>query len=132
MPQELVFVKKQPNFDNYFKSTKGEVGNYIHSNLGRKVEFLAKAMVGTRSHRLQNSIHITRMAGIKGPSVMVGSPVNYAYWHHEGTKPHVIRANRAQMLHFRVGGRSVFTKQVNHPGTKPNKYLTTPLRTVIR
>lgn len=36
-----------------------------------------------------------------------------------GTKPHVIEPKTAKALHFKTDGQDVFTKRVNHPGTKP-------------
>ena len=36
-----------------------------------------------------------------------------------GTKPHVIEPKTAKVLHFKSDGQDVFTKRVNHPGTKP-------------
>lgn len=38
-----------------------------------------------------------------------------------GTRPHKIRARKAKALRFMSGGRAVFRKSVNHPGTKPYK-----------
>ena len=36
-----------------------------------------------------------------------------------GSKPHVIEPKTAKALHFKSDGQDVFTKRVNHPGTKP-------------
>lgn len=41
----------------------------------------------------------------------------------EGTRPHVIRPRRANVLRFEVGGRAVFARKVNHPGTRANNFL---------
>jgi hypothetical protein len=46
----------------------------------------------------------------------------YASFVSEGTRPHLITARRARVLHFFAGGREVFTRQVRHPGTKPNPF----------
>lgn len=41
----------------------------------------------------------------------------------EGTKRHFITPVHAQALHFTAkNGAEVFTRRVDHPGTKPNKY----------
>lgn len=48
----------------------------------------------------------------------------------DGTRPHVIRPRAKQVLRFQVGGRTVFAKVVNHPGTKPNPFLDRALREV--
>lgn len=46
----------------------------------------------------------------------------YGFYVRSGTRPHVIRPVRAKALRFFVGGRPVFARRVNHPGTKPNPY----------
>lgn len=46
----------------------------------------------------------------------------------KGTRKHKIRPRRAQALRFKIGGRTVFAKVVNHPGTKPNDFMTKALR----
>lgn len=40
-----------------------------------------------------------------------------------GTKPHTIKPRNANVLRFQVGGSTVFSKIVHHPGTKPNNFL---------
>ncbi|MBT2490649.1 hypothetical protein J7E96_19440 [Streptomyces sp. ISL-96] len=46
----------------------------------------------------------------------------------DGTRPHVIRPRRAKALRFDMGGRMVFAKKVNHPGTRANNFLEAALR----
>lgn len=63
----------------------------------------------------------------RGVAVGVGVyDVDYALMHHEGTPPHPINARDARhpLVFFwaRAGGVVSF-RHVNHPGTKPNKYL---------
>ena len=41
----------------------------------------------------------------------------------EGTSPHEIRPRFASVLRFQSGTDVVFTKLVNHPGTKPSDLL---------
>lgn len=68
------------------------------------------------------------------PAVEVGSDDPIALWHHEGTQPHVIRARRKPRLVFfwkRVG-RVVSFPKVNHPGTRPNRFLTEALGVLRR
>lgn len=60
----------------------------------------------------------------------VGSDVEYAPYVNDGTRPHVIRPKNAQVLRFRAGGRTVFAKVVQHPGTRPNPFLDRALREV--
>ncbi|MFH8577113.1 hypothetical protein [Streptomyces zaomyceticus] len=46
----------------------------------------------------------------------------------DGTRPHVIRPRNAKALRFDMGGRIVFAKKVNHPGTRANNFLGEALR----
>lgn len=64
--------------------------------------------------------------------VEVGSSDPVALWHHEGTVPHVIQARRAPRLVFWWGkvGKVVAFPKVNHPGTRPNRFLTDALAEV--
>ena len=47
----------------------------------------------------------------------------YAPYVEFGTRPHVITPKNRKMLAFRVGGRLVFAKRVNHPGTRAYNYM---------
>lgn len=40
-----------------------------------------------------------------------------------GTDPYVIRPVNAKALRFEVGGKTVFAKQVNHPGVPATRYM---------
>lgn len=58
---------------------------------------------------------VTRVNPNRSPS----SPdnVDVAGFNEYGTRPHVIRPRRARVLRFPVGGRIVYARRVNHPGT---------------
>jgi hypothetical protein len=68
--------------------------------------------------------------------------VGYAFFVHEGTKPHIIRPRRAKVLAWggprtlagglRKGGRAThFAREVKHPGTKPNRFLIRGIRMAL-
>lgn len=119
-------VKFVPNtgvFDFVLNNPAGMVGRHL-ANRGRSIVVAAKAQVGVNTGRLKASIHMRHSRDLRGQYVKIGSNLNYARIHHEGTKPHLIVANRAQVLRFTAGGRVVYTRAVKHPGTRPNKYLT--------
>lgn len=40
-----------------------------------------------------------------------------------GSKPHVIRARKARALRFVIGGKTIFRRRVNHPGTRGFRFL---------
>jgi hypothetical protein len=92
--------------------------------VGYKIMIAAKQQVGVDTGRLKNSIHMRHFRSGIGQMIEVGSPLKYALLHHEGTRPHLITPNRAQVLRFTSGSRVIYTHQVRHPGTRPNRYLT--------
>jgi hypothetical protein len=53
----------------------------------------------------------------------IGSDNEIALLHHNGSRPHAISARGPQVMRFSNRGRMVYSRQVAHPGTKPNRYL---------
>lgn len=94
----------------------------------------------TRARRVQRNAR--RMApgrmGRKVNAVVVGRHVRIESSHPatmfviKGTRPHTIRKGKAwrgrKTLKFTMGGRTVFARWVEHPGTKKNDFLTKALR----
>jgi hypothetical protein len=116
--------------NNMLKGPQGEVARFMR-RIGREIQTLSKAQVKIRSGRLRNSIRVTEKTLRTERAIGVGSKVRYAYLHHEGTRPHLIVPVRRTHLKFRSGARIVFAKSVLHPGTKPNPYLSRPMRLVV-
>jgi len=127
----LIIYKPILNFE--LNHSFGMVGRHLHKTANR-ISQLAKLQVGKKTGRLAKSIkfeHIGKNA--IGPGVKVGAYTSYALMHHQGTKPHIITPNKpGGNLVFMRGSRVVHTRIVRHPGTKANRYLTTPMNTVIR
>ena len=117
--------------DRFLNSPSGEVGEYLRDK-GNQIQMLAKGMVGVRTGALRSSIHLRHSRDSRGQYVKVGSQLPYAKMHHEGTKPHMIYPQRGQFLKFSKRGQVIYAHSVRHPGTRANKYLTTPMRQVIR
>lgn len=101
---------------------EGPVGRDL-ARRGRKVLIGATIQVGVDTGRLKKSLKMTHERGTRGQFVMVGSKLNYALMHHEGTRPHIITPNRAQVMVFNKGTRVIYATSVRHPGTKANRYL---------
>ena len=118
-----------PTMDYMLKSPSGAVGRYLHAR-GKLVEAAAKRQVGVQTGALRASIHMRHLKDTRGQYVRIGSPLSYAYMHHEGTKPHLIKPNNSQVLRFYTKGQLVITHLVRHPGTKPNRYLRDNLKWV--
>lgn len=58
-----------------------------------------------------------------GRVTKIRSKKRTAHWLEYGTRPHIIRARRKKALRFVQNGRVRFAKQVQHPGTRPTKFL---------
>lgn len=91
---------------------------------GRQVVNRAKVLAPVDTGRLRASIEgqLNRTWTLR-PRFTVGSNVEYAPYVHDGTRPHVIRPRNAQALRFQVGGRVVYARVVNHPGTRARPFL---------
>jgi len=122
-------VIRKAELDFLLNNPSGAVGRYL-AKKGRIITAAAKAQVGVRTGALRASIHMRHLRDSRGQFVKIGSALNYALMHHEGTKPHVIAAKRAPVLRFVNRGRVIYAHAVMHPGTKPNRYLTDNLRLV--
>jgi hypothetical protein len=54
---------------------------------------------------------------------------HYGIYVDQGTKPHVILPKRAKVLSWLNGsGQRVFSKRVNHPGTRPTYFFTNAVK----
>lgn len=85
---------------------------------------IAKDLVGKKTHTLERSITALPATWAGGTVTGAwGTNVPYARMHEEGTDPHVIFPKRAKALRWMVGGKAVFARRVNHPGTKPRLYM---------
>lgn len=111
-----------PVLDHVLNGRDGEVGDYLRKR-GRLIVLAAKRQVGVDTGALKKSIHMNHFRDGLGQYLWIGSEDPIAWAHHEGTRPHVIRPVNHQLLRFSSGGRIIYTRKVNHPGTKPNRYL---------
>jgi hypothetical protein len=117
--------------DYLLNNPLGPVGRSL-SKRGLRVANAAKRQVGVDTGALKRSISMSHRRDIRGQFVKVGSPLNYALMHHQGTKPHIITPNRSQYLVFNKGSRVIYATSVRHPGTKPNRYLTDNLYLALK
>lgn len=125
---DLVFTRNVPVWNKEFKSTVGIVGRDLRKR-ARIVERAAKRQVHKKSRTLQRAIETDVRPGGIGPIATVGITrepgIGYAYFHHEGTRAHLIAA-RPPNTHLRFlgrGGAVIYEVAVMHPGTRANRYL---------
>jgi hypothetical protein len=131
MPDRFEFDER--GMRETFQSRSGPVGDDL-SRRGTRVQLAARKQVGKDTHMLERTIvkRWGRSSGVgigRGDLVIsVGSDRWYALLHHEGTRRHTIRPrNPGGVLRFVKDGRVIFARSVNHPGTRPNKYLSDSL-----
>lgn len=116
--------------DNLLNDPNGEVGRWLKGK-GREIQNLAKTKVGVRTGKLRNSLHMRHMRESRGQYVWIGSTLDYALAHHEGTAPRTIVPKSGKVLRFVSRGQIVYAHSVQHPGTKANRYLSEALKAKI-
>ena len=80
---------------------------------------------------LRNSIRADpiTVTGLRARTAVVADK-DYAAAVHDGTAPCIIRPRNKKALAFKAGGKTVFVKEVKHPGTQPRPFLFTAARDV--
>lgn len=73
-----------------------------------------------RTGNLRRSIQ-SRVYGPQKGKVFVGA--DYGYFVEAGTRPHTILPVNKKMLAFKVGGKLVFARKINHPGSRPYPFM---------
>ena len=128
---KVVIYKPILNFE--LNSPLGMVGGHMRV-LGAKIEKAAKAQVGVRTGGLRASIHTDHKTVGGRQYIKVGSSRSHALLHHEGTRPHMISVNppRTHLRFTSKRGGVVYATTVMHPGTRPNRYLSSQLRKFIK
>lgn len=115
---------RAPELHYLLKDANGPVGRDL-SKRAYAVKVGAQKQVGVKTGALKNSIKVdNHVSNQFGQKIRVGSSLNYAYLHHEGTKPHYIYADDRHVLVFADASRTIYRHKLRHPGTKPNRYLT--------
>lgn len=95
------------------------------ARVSRRIATQARQDVPVRTGNLGRQIGEgpVRMIGPRTAHGSVHDMADYALYVHEPTRPHLIRPRNAQALRFQVGGRTVITKLVRHPGGKGRPFL---------
>ncbi|MCY0957747.1 hypothetical protein [Streptomyces sp. H27-H5] len=102
-------------------------GGFVERRLRARTERVAAVAAQLAPGSMGDGIE-TRIERVpKGLSGVITSTHPATRYVIEGTRPHVIRARRAKYLKFDVGGTTLFRKQVNHPGSQANDFLTKAL-----
>src|SRR5262245_5841986 len=99
------------------------------SDVADQVVAIARRNAPVETSYLRRSIRKVPAFSPRGPMWRVEATASYAPFVEEGTRPHQIRPKRAGgVLRFKVGGRVVYARIVNHPGTKATHFLSNAVR----
>jgi len=72
--------------------------------------------------RLKNSINLK--PSIPGyANYILSDAVEYGPDVEFGTAPHIIRPSTMKALRFKAGGKTIFAKKINHPGTRAQPFF---------
>jgi hypothetical protein len=116
------FVAYPAGMDYALKNPGGTLGRHLKARAVR-VQSAAILQAGMRTGQLRSSIRVDHERATYGQKVTVGAYVPHAYIHHEGTRPHVITRGGGEVMRFTKGSRVIYSREVLHPGTRPNRYL---------
>ena len=78
--------------------------------------------------RLRGSIKVKPLEEGSGLHIFM---VDYGREVEFGTNPHIITPKNKKALAFKAGGKKIVVKKVRHPGTRPNPFIRTTLRTKL-
>lgn len=106
--------------DHMLNSPTGMVGRNCQQRADRTAARARQFAPGSMSERIAPPVV---QAGAGGPSADITVRHHAVGYVINGTRPHQIRPVRARALRFTVGGRVVFARLVNHPGTTANDFL---------
>lgn len=95
-----------------------EVGPVIATEIRRRAPLSPKEGGG----RLRSSIRYEQRGQGAGLQLRYLSDAPYARVVTDGSRAHRIEPRNARALHWMEGGRDVFARSVNHPGTRPNPF----------
>lgn len=107
----------------------------IMTDVGKEIEDRARAKAPMKTGKLKASI----VAKYENGALVIDAPVPYAMYQEFGTGTrgeyptgmYQIKPKNAKFLHFKVGGKDVFAKVVNHPGIKAHPYLRPATRDAV-
>lgn len=113
-----------------FSDDDGPVGRFVDGR-ARLVLAEMQRIAPVRTGKVLLSLRTQRRRGARGPAVDIHAGVpgltNYLGYILRGTPPHIIRARRRKALRF-IGSRGVtFARQVHHPGTRANDFMSRAL-----
>lgn len=129
MAATVLFTPNPVGMLNLLQGPTGGTARWV-ARTTAEVAAAAKGLAPVQTGRLRSSIYGTVKFGPLRGEVIASAP--YSAYVHEGTSPHEITPNTARVLRFPSrAGNIVYTNLVNHPGTRPQPFLSDALLRVI-
>lgn len=127
------------NVSTSFRLDQGRVarllrlpGGVVDRSLRRRVARVQRAAETLAPGSMGRGIRSSIRYEADGPVGTVTSTHLATIYVVNGTRPHIIRPRRPNgVLRFTVNGRVVYAKYVNHPGTRPNRFMIEALREAL-
>lgn len=116
------------NLDNIIKEIETGLEKAI-AEVSEKAVDIMKQEVPVDTGNLRDSVNAVKTGKLSyeighDPAKTTKDDYDYARGVYFGTRAHLITPRKpGGVLVFDVGGKTIFTKRANHPGTKANKYL---------
>ena len=91
---------------------------------GRRFQSIARAEAPKKTGDFARGIKWRSFIRANAVGFTISTPKPLGDWIARGTPPHVIvPRGPGYPLRFVIGGRTIYTYRVNHPGTKPNPFM---------
>lgn len=122
-----------------FLSWEGPPGRDFQRRIDT-LTYRQRAGAPRRTGRMANAITSRHMTSDVGRYLEAAAGVNpgthgqrgYAQIVSSGSRPHMIYPRFARALRFVIAGQVIYATRVQHPGTRPNPYLTRFLNEFVR
>jgi hypothetical protein len=114
--------------------TKSKAGRDLVRPLAKEIRLASVAEAPKKTGAMVASSYIDYQENGSGYTAVVGYSSVVAFWQHEGTPPHREPKTAPGPMSFfwEKMGRWVVLPHLTHPGVKPNRFLTTPMKRIAR
>lgn len=107
--------------------TTEQITENVLQDIGKEITINAQQRAPVKTGKLRQSIHYF----VRGGTLTIDASAEYAPFIEFGTgsrgefpgKPYVIKPKKGKYLVFKAGGKTIYTKQVTHPGIAAQPYL---------
>lgn len=100
----------------------GAYGTVTVPRLGNQMVNAAKRRANVKTGVMRSRIEF-RIVATTPVGGLLAARTKYSKAVHDGSRPHRIEPRNGTVLAFKVGGKTVYARGVNHPGYRGNPFL---------